>query len=234
MLKGRLKLLYDMIPPCRILSDIGTDHALLPAYALLSGKCKKAIASDINRGPLERARRTLKQYGLEDSMELRLGNGLGPISEDEADCIVVAGMGGHLITGILLDSLDVAKRANNIIIQPMTKQEVIRPFLWTHGFEILDEDVVREENKIYQALRVRYTGFVRESWSPINEVIGEKLIQKDNPLVIDWVRERREKQARRVEGLLNAKVPDKSLQKERDLLDAMDELIKDLESREKK
>ena len=41
VLKGRLKLIYDMIPPCDILSDIGTDHALIPAFALLSGRCKE-------------------------------------------------------------------------------------------------------------------------------------------------------------------------------------------------
>lgn len=232
MLKGRLKLLYDMIPPCHILSDIGTDHALLPAYALMTGKCKKAIASDINKGPLERAQRTLMQFGLENSMELRLGNGLKPISEDEADCIVIAGMGGHLITEILLDSLNVAKRAKNIIIQPMTKQEIVRPFLWRHGFEILDEDLVREDNKIYQALRIRYTGVVRENWSHINEVIGEILVKKNNPLVLDWVREHRNRQANVVKGLMSAKEPDKSLEKESELLKEMELMLKELENRE--
>ena len=39
-LKGRLKLIYDMIPQCDILCDIGTDHALIPAYALLNKRCQ--------------------------------------------------------------------------------------------------------------------------------------------------------------------------------------------------
>ena len=81
VLKGRLKLIYDMIPPCDILSDIGTDHALIPAFALLSGRCKRAIASDIKSGPLERAERTRKKYMLMNSMELRVGSGLEPIRE---------------------------------------------------------------------------------------------------------------------------------------------------------
>ena len=65
-ISGRLKLIYDMIPQCSILSDIGTDHAYIPAYALLNNRCEKALACDVKPGPLERAKRTRKKYNLED------------------------------------------------------------------------------------------------------------------------------------------------------------------------
>ena len=49
-LNGRLRLIAESIPKCRILSDIGTDHAYIPIYALTHGVCEKAIAADVRSG----------------------------------------------------------------------------------------------------------------------------------------------------------------------------------------
>ena len=228
VLKGRLKLLYDMIPPCDILSDIGTDHALLPAYALLNGRCKRAIACDVREGPLESAKRTLKQFNLQNKMDLRLGSGLEPISQEEADCVVLAGMGGILTIELLNDSLKKAQSANHIFLQPMVKQEVVRPFLWQNGFEVLDEGLAREGDKLYQAILVHYTGKVREHWDSINEVIGEKLISKKDSLLLDWVNVHIRRQDRIVRGLLAAKTTEEPIQKEKALLIKLQELLNTL------
>lgn len=221
-LKERLKVIYDMIPPCNILSDIGTDHALLPAYALINGKCKKAIASDVKKGPLKSAENTVRQFNLEEKMDLRLGDGLEPISEEEADTIVIAGMGGQLISEILQKSINKAKKANGIIIQPMTRQKVLRVYLWQHGFEILDEALAKEEDKLYQVLKVRYTGMVRKDWKPVNEIVGEKLAEKKDPLLPEWIEREIKKQEKIVAGIKAAKNPDAQL------LKSVQNLLKDL------
>lgn len=205
VLKGRLKLIYDMIPPCDILSDIGTDHALIPAYALLNGRCKKTLACDIKIGPLERAERTRKKYMLENNMELRMGNGLTPIAEQEADVIVMAGMGGTLITELIFESIDIAQKANYILIQPMTHQELIRPFLWENGFEIVDEGLVSEGNKLYQVILTKYTGMRKQNAERIRELIGDILIETDDPLFRDWVKGHIREQKKAVSGLKSAK-----------------------------
>lgn len=204
VLKGRLKLIYDMLPPCDILSDIGTDHALIPAYALLNGRCNRALACDVKTGPLQRAERTRRKYVLEN-MELRLGSGLVPITEKEADVIVMAGMGGILITELILESINVARKANYILIQPMTQHEIIRPFLWENGFEITNEALVCEGNKLYQVILTRYTGTRMENCERIRELIGDVLIKKDDPLLKDWVKEHIRKQKKVVNGLRSAK-----------------------------
>lgn len=206
VLKGRMKLIYDMIPPCDILSDIGTDHALIPAYALLNDRCKRAVACDIKPGPLERAERTRSKYMLENSMELRMGSGLEPISEQEADVIVLAGMGGILITELILESINIAKAANYIIIQPMTNQDLIRPFLWKNGFEIINEGLACEGKKLYQVILTRYTGIRRVNTERIRELIGDILIKKNDPLLKDWVKDYIRKQKKAVSGLKSAKV----------------------------
>lgn len=228
ILKGRLKLLYDMIPTCDILSDIGTDHGLLPACALINQKCRKAIACDVKEGPLNNALKTVKQFGLEGKMELRLGNGLEPITEEEADCIVIAGMGGLLIAEILSDSINKAKRAGTIILQPMRKQDELRTFLWKNGFEILDESLTMEGDKLYQAMKVRYTGNIREEWDPLDEVIGKPLIEKRDPLLQDLVKSAIIRQEKIIKGMRKAKsseiIPErekKLLEKLRNLLDSI-------------
>lgn len=229
ILKGRLKLIYDMIPPCDTLADIGTDHALIPAYALLNQRCKKAIACDVRTGPLERAERTLRQYGLGECMELRLGSGLEPLKPREAQCIVLAGMGGLLMIELLEQSLDIAREASHLILQPMVGQEAVRPYLWQRGFEVEDEALVNEGPKLYQVLRVRYTGIKRESWDILNEVIGEQLIKKKDPLLPLWVRDRLKRQEKIVKGLMAARSTSESLEKERLILHALTQLLERIE-----
>jgi len=230
VLKGRLKLIYDMIPPCDILSDIGTDHALIPAFALLNGRCKKAIACDIKPGPLERAEITRRKYKLTDSMELRLGSGLEPVREEEADVIVMAGMGGALITQLILESIDIAKKANCIILQPMTNRELIRPFLWENGFEIIDEGLECEGGKIYLVISARYTGIREVNKDRISELIGDVLIQKKDPLLKDWIIEHIRKQKKAVNGLKSAKsaYDSEKIEKEEKLLKELTELFNSL------
>jgi tRNA (adenine22-N1)-methyltransferase len=228
-LKGRLKLIYDMIPQCDILCDIGTDHALIPAYALLNKRCRRAIATDIGKGPLVRAEQTLKAYNLQSMMDLRLGNGLEVISMDEADVIVIAGMGGVLITELLGDQLDKAKKAKRIILQPMYAQEVVRPFLWQNGFTVTDEALTREGRKLYQVLAVVYDEAASASCmkDPVYEFIGEGLINNRDPLLEDWLCDRIKRQRKIVNGMRSAALPRPNLEQE-------EELLRDLESLQSK
>jgi tRNA (adenine22-N1)-methyltransferase len=225
VLKGRLKLIYDMIPNCDILADIGTDHALLPAYALLNQRCRKAIACDVRTGPLERAMRTLKKYMLDDRMELRLGSGLEPVGENEADVIVLAGMGGILITKLIQESMKKAQTANYLLLQPMTNQELVRPFLWESGFEIKDERLTREGDKLYQVILAYYSGKQRTEWKRINEIIGEKLITNNDPLLKDWLKDYIKKQQKIVQGLKKADTGILQLSQEEKLLNELTDLL---------
>ena len=99
-LTERLKTISSMIRG-RVCADIGTDHALLPCYLILSGKAKKCYACDIAVGPLERAKMNIEKYGLEDKIETVLYNGISPEIARLCDSIVIAGMGGNMIADIL-------------------------------------------------------------------------------------------------------------------------------------
>ena len=99
-LTPRLRLLADWVPQDAKLADVGTDHAYLPVWLVLHGRVASAIASDLRKGPLERARETGRTYGAE-RIDFRLCNGLADIRPEEADAVAIAGMGGETIAEIL-------------------------------------------------------------------------------------------------------------------------------------
>lgn len=189
LIKGRIKFIENMVPECNILSDIGTDHAYIPIYMVKNEKCRKAIACDIGEGPVAVANRNIRQHGMEHRIETRLGSGFKPICEDELDVCVIAGMGGVLIREILTEDLIKAKKANTLIIQPMNCIELVREWLYLNGFEIYDEGLINEGFRIYNVIVVRWTGKILQK-EQVYYYIGEKLIEKKDPLLKKYINRR--------------------------------------------
>lgn len=181
-LKGRLRLIANKIPECNMVCDIGTDHAYIPIYLVEKNICKKAIAADVKKGPLFAAQRNIRESKLEERIETRLGSGLESIRAGEADVIVIAGMGGELIKEILSNGFTKAKTAKSLVLQPMNSIEVTREWLNKNGFEIYDEEMVNEGEKIYTVISANWTGITR-SIPDINYLVGEKLIERNDPLL---------------------------------------------------
>lgn len=157
-LTNRLQLVADCVQPCICLADIGTDHAYLPAWCILNGKAQFAIAADINAKPLANARQTLGTYGLEERIELRLSDGLQNISADEAQEIVVAGMGGNQIADMIKNTAWLQDSAKHLILQPMTHFEDVRKSLLENGFQIEAEYTAAEGKRLYLVISARYCG----------------------------------------------------------------------------
>ena len=84
------------------LCDVGTDHAHIPIRLLMDGRIDRSIAMDVIEGPLEKARGNLELYNMTDRVELRLSDGLDAYREGEAQGLVIAGMGGRIMSRILL------------------------------------------------------------------------------------------------------------------------------------
>lgn len=157
-LDSRLSLCASFVRQDSKLADIGTDHAYLPVWLCQNGVCKSAVAADINPEPLSRGQLTIAQAGLEDKVKTRLSDGLKSISADEADDIVIAGMGGELIAKIILDCEYSRDKSKRFILQPMTKSELLIERLCQNGFEILSQDCCVASNKCYTVLLVQYSG----------------------------------------------------------------------------
>ena len=157
-LDNRLRLCAEFVRPGARLADIGTDHAYLPVWLCRNGVCPHAIAADINPEPLSRGRQTVENAGLSGKIETRLSDGLKSIGSNEADDIVIAGMGGELIAKIIGDC-DYAKSPDkHFILQPMTKSESLICYLCRNGFKIESQDCCEAGGKCYTVLSVYYTG----------------------------------------------------------------------------
>lgn len=154
MITKRLKCILNHIPQCYTAADIGTDHAYIPIELIEKGICNRVIACDLNKGPIKIAEENIKKRGLSDKIETRMGDGLSPLNKDEADIIIIAGMGGEIIEDILRANEDIA-RASKIILQPMNSQYELRRYLIENGYTIINEDLALEGFKVYNIMEVR-------------------------------------------------------------------------------
>ncbi len=191
-LDKRLSTVASMVRRDSRVADIGTDHAYLPVYLVQAGVCPGGIAADIRSGPLDAARRTVTEAGLTDVIALRLGDGLAPVAADEADDIVIAGMGGETIVEILSAADWVKDTRLRLVLQPMTRAEELRRWLLTNGFTITEERLVRDGHRLYPVMAATYTAaesetdeyvfyagfFTADEGRPYREMMAEHLTRR--------------------------------------------------------
>lgn len=156
-LDERLSAVAKLVRPGSRVADIGTDHAYLPVYLITAGICPSAIAADIGAGPLNAARRTVTEAGSAEKIELRLGDGLSVIAPDEADDIVIAGMGGETVAAILAAAPWIGDARYRLILQPMSRAAELRRYLMTNGFSLTEEHLVTDGRHLYPVMAAEYT-----------------------------------------------------------------------------
>lgn len=178
-------------------ADVGTDHGYLPVYMAKNGYSGSIFASDINQDPLNCAIRNAEEAGVSDKMEFILCNGLDERIKDNIDSIVVAGMGGDSICGILDRAEWCMDDRYKLILQPMTKAEILRYWLSYNDFIITDEILVDDNGMVYQVICARYGK--REILSDAELFVGKLVLARSNALFEKHL----EKNIRRIEKLLN-------------------------------
>jgi len=154
----RLLVCSELVRAGSVLADVGTDHAYLPIYLLEKGIIERAIASDINQGPLNKARENIERAGFIHKVELCLCNGAAALSGAGATDYAVCGMGGELIAEIIEHAPHLKDKNINLILQPMSKPEALREYLYSNGFEIVKERYVTDTGKHYVCILARFTG----------------------------------------------------------------------------
>ncbi|RHW38559.1 tRNA (adenine-N(1))-methyltransferase [Lysinibacillus yapensis] len=156
-LSKRLEAVASFVPSGAVVADIGSDHAYLPCYLVHKGIIKKAIAGEVVKGPYESAVKQVKAEGLTDNITVRLADGLKAIQEaDGVDTITIAGMGGPLIVSILEKAPEVLKTATRLILQPNIHAKAIREWAIANHWAILDEVILKEDEKIYEILVLQH------------------------------------------------------------------------------
>ena len=154
----RLETIQSLIRPGIGTIDVGTDHGLLPIALAKQGYAGNLIASDIHSQPLQAARRNAAEEGVEQRISFRLSDGLDACQPDEVDTVILSGMGGDLVCSILDRAEWTMDPEKQLILQPMTKAEILRFWLCNNGYEIEEECLVQENGRIFQILSARFQG----------------------------------------------------------------------------
>lgn len=192
----RLSAIADMVTTGNRLVDVGCDHGYLPVYLIQQKKIPSAIAMDVRKGPLSRAKEHIRQYGLEEYIQTRLSDGLENLKAGEGDTLVIAGMGGPLMERILTDGQSVRDSFSEMILQPQSDIPHFRRFIQSQGFQIVEEKMVEEEGKFYPMMRVVRTcpegdgneNLVSEA-APytLEEAFGKFLLKEHNPVLYRYL-----------------------------------------------
>ncbi len=152
----RLRTLAQMVDQGARVADIGTDHAYLPIQLVKEGKVDYAIASDVAAGPLENAEKDIIAAGLKNKIETRLGSGLETISaKDRIDTVVIAGMGGKLMTNILNEAWSRNFHFATLILEPNVGEPGVREWLSAHKYQIINEKIIAEAGHIYELIKAQ-------------------------------------------------------------------------------
>ena len=182
-LSKRLSAIGEMVTEGNRLVDVGCDHGYLPVYLVMNHRIPGAIAADVGKGPLERAREHICRYHMQNYIETRLCDGLSGISVGEGDTLVIAGMGGPLMEKILSDNPEVRDSFQELILQPQSDIPHFRHFLMSNGYRITEEKMILEDGKFYPMMKAIRDQKRNESWIPLEEMFGKYLLQEKNPVL---------------------------------------------------
>ena len=174
-LNARLLSAAELTRQDAIFADIGTDHAYLPLFLLEEGGIKYAYCSDINKGPLDSARKNAAERNMTDHISFVLTDGASVLSDKGITDYAICGMGGELIADIIDRAPHLRDGGVNLILQPMSRQSVLRRYLASNGFEIKCESYSYDAGKYYVCMLANYTGLVRD--------IDESEAELGNPTV---------------------------------------------------
>lgn len=218
-LSKRMELLASKVTDGNRLADVGTDHGYIPIALVQRGKIPSAIAMDVNRGPLERAKEHIRAYGLDTYIDTRLSDGLQKLSSGEADTVLIAGMGGMLMVRILTEGLECLGTVRELILQPQSEINLVRKWLYDNGFRIVEEDIVKDDGKYYPMMKALHEeadpGTKPEALSEAEFYYGSAAHQKSlgvfaefltielhkNEHIVEILRENRQEASMRMEEL---------------------------------
>ena len=162
---------------------MGCDHALLSIYVVLNKKNVKAIASDINEGPLKTAKCNVKKYNLENKIIIKQENGLNAY-QNGVDTVILAGLGSTTIVNILERKKEVLDNINRLIISSNNDYYYLRKSIIRLGYKIVNEKIVCDKKKYYPII-VFEKG--KEKYNKFELKYGPILVKEKDDVFIDYL-----------------------------------------------
>ncbi len=216
----RLLTVAEMIRRGNRVADIGTDHAYLAIHLIENEISTFVIAADIVDGPLENAKEHVEKAGLREKICIRKSDGLKNIHPNEIDTVVIAGMGGDVISKIISDAPWLKNEGYELLLQPMSSAPDLRRFLSREGFEIKEEKATLAADRIYSVMKAVFVGGKRQI-STCEALVG-KLCDAPDELALRYI-ERVKKINQKTVGEL------KKTDKKKDLLAELEDALREID-----
>lgn len=210
-LSKRLKAAADFVKPKDNILDIGSDHDYLPIYLLQQGKVPGAIAGEVVSGPYTKALEQVAIYQLEDQIDVRFGDGFEVLEKEEkVGTIFICGMGGLLISEIISEGLQQNKIpvSARLVLQANNAEKDLRELLMDKQFKIVEETIVKENNKIYEVI-VAECSKERVTYTVEELIFGPKLFKEQSSLFVQKWRQEFETNRRILKQLENTENSEK-------------------------
>lgn len=182
----RMKQVADMVEPCHIVADVGCDHGYVSIYLVQQGIAENAIAMDVHPGPLSRARENVVRKRLQNRIQCRLSDGLEALKDGEADTVVIAGMGGPLMTGIIERGIKRGLKIKTFVLQPQSEIPGVRRYLHSVGYELVREHMLYEDGKYYTIMKAKEQK--PEVWNPVEYEYGKYLLREQSTVLYQYLR----------------------------------------------
>lgn len=182
----RLQAVADLVSEGLVIADVGTDHGYIPIYLVETKKIRRAIAMDVNKGPLLRAKEHISAAGYTGQIECRLSDGVSALQPGECDGVVIAGMGGALTIRILEAGKEVFQELREFVLQPQSELQKVREYLCQNAYCIVEENMVLDDGKFYPMFRV--INQASPAYDTIELRYGKLLLEGKNPVLQEFLR----------------------------------------------
>ena len=171
-LSKRIYKIAEKISPGETAADIGTDHGYVPMLLMRGGISPHVIMSDISEGSLAKAKETFAICALDAEPDcFRVGDGLETVDAGEVDAVIISGLGGLTIIDILSADPEKSRSFRKLVLQPRKHSGNLRHFLYTHGWDITDEDLAPEGKFVCEVITAVPAGVtVREELFPADDI----------------------------------------------------------------
>ena len=211
----RLQAIAEFVTEGGLVVDVGADHGYLSIYLVESGRSKKALATDVREMPLQSAQENIAEHLLSEKIDTMLTDGLNGVDLQDMTDIVIAGMGGILISEILEARHPLVEK--NLVLQPMTQAGHLRQWLCENGYDIIEEAPVFVGKKAYCVIHAKYDGVVR-SCDELFRLIG-RIPQSSDENVERYLSHMEQKLLKKAAGLQKSEKEPAELGKTLELVD---------------
>ena len=185
-LSKRMNAIVDMVDE-ETVADIGCDHSFVSIALVQRDIASHVVAMDVRSGPVKIAIANVHEHKMDSCIDVRISDGFESLGEHEAECAIIAGMGGSLMVGILERGKAHLKNKISLVLQPQSDIYLVREYLHNVGYEIVRENMLVDEDKYYTIMRAVPALATVSPYTKEELEYGRILLAEKNPVLMEYL-----------------------------------------------